>query len=102
MKSNFTNPEIGYIVAALSPEMNIRVNKSGNIAIRHRSNPAVQFVIYRKPRGLVLRRRIDTSSPYGVGHEMNNNKPFLTILDLVEYFKGYMEKYPQNVVTRFV
>ena len=101
MKCNFTNPEIGYITANLSPEMVVRINKSGNIALRHKSNPGVQFVIYRKDRGLIIRRRIDTDSPYGVGHEMNNNKPFLTVIGLVEYFKGYMEKYPKNLVTAF-
>lgn len=93
--------EIGYVVANLSPEMNVRLTKSGNITLRHRTNAPVQFVIYRHDRGIVLRRRIDTDSPYGVGHEMNNNKPFLSVVDLVQYFKSYMAKYPQNVVTSF-
>jgi hypothetical protein len=32
---------------------------------------------------------------------MNGNKPFLSIVDLVQYFKRYMEKYPKNLVTAF-
>jgi hypothetical protein len=102
MKGNFTLPEIGYVTANLAPEMNVRINKNGNIAIRHKSNPGVQFVVYRHDRGIVLRRRIDTDSPYGVGHEMNNNKPFLSVVDLVNYFKGYMRDYPQNLYTAFM
>jgi hypothetical protein len=98
MNCNFTNPEIGYIAAQLAPEMVVRINKNGNISIKHRTNPKVQFVVYRHDRGLVLRRRIDTKSPYGVGHEMNNNKPFLSVIDLVGYFKSYMAKYPKNLV----
>ena len=101
MKTNFTNLEIGYIAANLAPEMTARINKNGNIALRHKTNPGVQFVIYRHDRGLIIRRRIDTDSPYGVGHEMNNNKPFLSVVDLVDDFKGYMSKYPQNLVTAF-
>ena len=34
-------------------------------------------------------------------HEMNNNKPFLSVVDLVHYFKSYMAKYPQNIVKAF-
>ena len=101
MKGNFTLPEIGYVTANLAPEMNVRINKNGNIALRHKSNPGVQFVVYRHDRGLILRRRIDTNSPFGVGHEMNNNKPFLSVVDLVQYFKSYMAKYPQNIVKAF-
>lgn len=101
MKNNFTIPEIGYVAANLSPEMVVRINKSGNIALRHKSNPGVQFVIYRHDRGLIIRRRIDTKSPFGVGHEMNNNKPFFSVVDLVQYFKYYMEKYPKNLVTAY-
>ena len=101
MKTNFTNLEIGYIAANLAPEMVVRINKSGNIALKHRSNPAVQFVVYRHDRGIIIRRRIDTNSPYGVGHEMNNNKPFLSVVDLVNYFKGYMRKYPTHLVKAF-
>ena len=101
MTKNFTNLEIGYVAANLAPEMVVRINKSGNIAIKHRSNPGVQFVIYRHDRGIVLRRRIDTDSPYGVGHEMNNNKPFLSVAEVVDYFKSYMAKYPKNIVTAF-
>ena len=101
MKNNFTIPEIGYVAANLAPEMVVRINKSGNIALRHKSNPGVQFVIYRHDRGLIIRRRIDTKSPFGVGHEMNNNKPFLSVVDLVQYFKSYMDKYPKNLVTAY-
>jgi hypothetical protein len=101
MTKNFTNLEIGYVAANLAPEMVVRINKSGNIAIKHRSNPGVQFVIYRHDRGIILRRRIDTDSPYGVGHEMNNNKPFLSVAEVVDYFKSYMAKYPKNIVTAF-
>ena len=101
MKNNFTNLEIGYITANLAPEMTTRINKCGNIALRHKSNPGVQFVVYRHDRGIIIRRRIDTNSPYGVGHEMNNNKPFLSVVDLVNYFKGYMRDYPQNLYTAF-
>lgn len=101
MKSNFTQMEIGYVVANLAPEMNVRLTTSGNITMRHRTNAPVQFVFYRKTDGLYLRRRIDTNDPCGVGHNMNNDKPFLTIVDAVAYFKKYMAKYPKNVVTRF-
>ena len=101
MTKNFTHLEIGYVAANLAPEMVVRINKSGNIAIKHRSNPGVQFVIYRHDRGIILRRRIDTDSPYGVGHEMNNNKPFLSVAEVVDYFKSYMAKYPKNIVTAF-
>jgi len=101
MKSNFTQMEIGYVVANLAPEMNVRLTKSGNITLRHRTNAPVQFVFYRMFDGLYIRRRIDTKNPLGVGHAMNNGKPFLTIVDAVAYFKKYMAKYPKNVVTRF-
>lgn len=101
MKSNFTNLEIGYVVANLAPEMNVRLTKSGNITLRHRTNAPVQFVFYRKTDGLYLRRRIDTDDPHGVGHNMNNDKPFLSIEYAVAYFKKYMAKYPKNVVTKF-
>ena len=101
MTKNFTNLEIGYVAANLAPEMVVRINKSGNIAIKHRSNPGVQFVIYRHDRGIILRRRIDTDSPYGVGHEMNNNKPFLSVAEVVDYFKSYMAKYPKTIITAF-
>lgn len=102
MKSNFTNLEIGFIASNLAPEMVVRINKSGNISLKHFTNPGVQFVVYRHTDGLRLRRRIDTKSPFGVGHGMNNDKPFLSIHELVAYFKQYMAKYPQNLVTRFV
>lgn len=101
MKNNFTQMEIGFVVANLAPEMNVRLTTSNNITMRHRTNAPVQFVFYRKEDGLYLRRRIDTTSPWGVGHVMNNGKPFLTIVDAVAYFKKYMAKYPKNVVTRF-
>lgn len=101
MKSNFTNLEIGFIAASLAPEMVVRINKSGNISLKHRSNPGVQFVIYRHTDGLRLRRRIDTTSPFGVGHGMNNDKPFLSVHELVAYFKGYMAKYPTHLVKAF-
>ena len=101
MKTNFIFFLFCYIAANLAPEMTARINKNGNIALRHKTNPGVQFVIYRHDRGLIIRRRIDTDSPYGVGHEMNNNKPFLSVVDLVDYLKGYMSKYPQNLVTAF-
>ena len=101
MKQNFTNLEIGYIAANLAPDMVVRINKCGNIALKHISNPAVQFVIYRHDRGIIIRRRIDTDSPYGVGHEMNGNKAFLSVVDLVQYFKSYMAKYPSHLVTAF-
>lgn len=102
MKSNFTIPEIGYITSNLAPEMTVRINKNGNITLRHRTNAPVQFVLYRHDRGLIIRRRIDNRNPCGVGHEMNNNKPFLSVHEAVAYFKQYMAKYPQNLVTRFV
>lgn len=98
---NFTNLEIGYIAANLTPEMTVRVNKNGNIALKHKSNPGVQFVIYRHADGLILRRRIDTDSPFGVGHALNNGKGFLSVHELVQYFKGYMSKYPTHLVTAF-
>ena len=102
MKSNFTNLDIGYITSHLAPEMTVRVNKCGNIAIRHRSNPPVQFVVYNRLTGMIIRRRIDTDDPHGVGHVLNNGKGFYSSEELVKYFKGYMEKYPKNLVTRFV
>lgn len=101
MKHNFTNLEIGFVASELAPEMVVRINKSGNIALKHVSNPGVQFVIYRHDDGLKLRRRIDTTSPFGVGHGMNNDKPFLSVHELVSYFKGYMAKYPENLVKQF-
>lgn len=101
MKGNFTNLEIGYIAANLAPEMVVRINKSGNIALKHRSNPGVQFVIYRHDEGMIIRRRIDTDSPYGVGHVLNNGKGFLSVQDLVRYFQRYMAKYPSHLVTAF-
>lgn len=101
MKGNFTNLEIGYIAANLAPEMVVRINKSGNIAVKHRSNPGVQFVIYRHDEGIIIRRRIDTKSPCGVGHVLNNGKGFLSVTDLVKYFKGYMSKYPTHLVKAF-
>jgi hypothetical protein len=101
MKSNFTNLEIGYIAANLAPEMVVRINKAGNIAIKHKSNPGVQFVVYRHDEGLIIRRRIDTDSPYGVGHVLNNAKGFLSVKELVKYFKTYMASYPSHLVTAF-
>ena len=101
MKTALTSLEIGFITAELAPEMTVRINAYGNLALRHKSNPAVQFVIYRHADGLRLRRRIDTDSPFGVGHGMNNDKPFLSVHELVAYFKGYMAKYPKNLVTAF-
>jgi hypothetical protein len=101
MMTNFTNLEIGYIAANLAPEMVVRINKNGNIALKHRSNPGVQFVIYRHDNGLIIRRRIDTKSPWGVGHVLNNGKGFLSAQDLVKYFKGYMAKYPEHLVKAF-
>lgn len=101
MKSNFTQMEIGYVVANLAPEMNVRLTKCGNITLRHRTNAPVQFVFYRMFDGLYIRRRIDTKNPFGVGHAMNNGKPFVSVNDAVEYFKKYMAKYPQNLVKRF-
>lgn len=102
MESNFTQMEIGYVVSNLAPEMNVRLTKSGNITLRHRTNAPVQFVFYRHTDGLYIRRRIDTNDPCGVGHAMNGGKPFVSVHDAVHYFKGYMEKYPKNLVTRFV
>lgn len=100
MKNNFTSLEIGYITSSLAPEMTVRINKCGNISLRHRDDKGVQFVIHRHEDGLKLRRRIDSNSPYGVGHYLNNERPFLSVHELVRYFKDYMTKYPKNVVGR--
>lgn len=101
MITNFTPKAIGLITANLSPVMTVRINKSGNISLRHYKGAEVQFVIYNRPNGYYIRRRIDTKNPYGVGHVLNNEKPFESIADLVDYFKDYMSKYPSHLVKAF-
>lgn len=102
MKTNFTNSEIGYIASAFAPEMNVRINKAGNIILRHIDSSLVQFTIRRHDNGIKIRREVKPSwfvTSKSIGHYMNNNKPLLSVAEVVDYFKSYVEKYPENIKT---
>lgn len=101
MKGNFTNLEIGYLASNLAPEMVVRVNKEGNVSLKHMSNPGVQFVLYRHDDGIIIRRRIKSKCPQGAGHILNNGKGFLSVEGATAYFKQYMAKYPKNLVQSY-
>ena len=47
MKNNFTQMEIGFVVANLAPEMNVRLTTSNNITINRNIQFSAQSIYFK-------------------------------------------------------
>ncbi len=97
-RSNFSKKELNTIIKYLvkcSNFITMRINKCGNVDLDFRFCNAegyAHFVIYKRPAGYIIRRRVYDDSPFGTGTYLNNNKPMSNLNDMMIYFTKYITK----------
>lgn len=123
MNSNFSNDAIGHIVSNLGPNYTVRVNKAGNITVKHKDGKEY-WTLYAQKNGRYLWRHFEPSGYYCYPLNMKNRNKldeylydygngtvsrylcynfrrhaeFDTVNDAVKYFVGYLEKYRNGKV----
>ena len=123
MKSNFSNGSIGYIVSNLEPNYVARVNKAGNITVKHKDGKEYWTLYYQK-NGKYLWRHFEPDGYYCYPLNMRNRKKFEirtydygdghvyeyeyydfkkhaeldTVKDAMKYFTAYIRKYRNGKV----
>ena len=123
MKANFSNDAIGYIVFNLGPNYTVRLNKAGNITVKHKDGKEY-WTLYDQKNGKYLWRHFEPNGYYCYPLNMKNRNKldvytydygdgnvsrylcynfrkhaeFDTFVEAVEYFKNYLKKYRNGKV----
>lgn len=104
MKSNFSVREINAVsklIAKTANFLTMRINKCGNIDLDLRFCHAegyAHFVLYKRENGYKIRRRVYDDNPFGTGTYLNNNRPFATIKEAMDYFERYISKRKDSLI----
>lgn len=101
MKSLFTDKEIASLAKTIEPnhDLSLRINKCGNIDVKHALANEIHFVFYKRKDGFFIRRRIGVyRGCWQHGGIMNGGKHFSTMKEMNDYFSRYMEKYPEHLI----
>ena len=96
----FTPNEIGTIASEMGNEFAMRMSPMGNPIVTHRKTMGnnVIYSFYKHNDGIIIRRRLGYSNPYGSGHVLNGGRPFSNIKDAMSYFKTYKAKYHNAII----
>lgn len=96
----FSKYELGTIAEKMGTDFTMRISPHGNPIITHRNTIGnnIIFSFYKKDNGIIIRRRLGYSNPFGSGNILNGGKPFTNIKSAMDYFNSYVEKYPNSVI----
>ena len=96
----FTENELGIIAKGMGYEFNMRISNMGNPILTHRKTIGnnVIFSFYKRNNGIIIRRRLGYSNPFGSGNILNGGKPFNNVSAAMKYFNNYVVKHPKSII----
>ena len=97
---DFTEKELGVIAKGMGDDFNMRLSTMGNPILTHRKTIGnnVIFSFYKRKNGVIIRRRLGYSNPFGSGNVLNSGKPFKNVSAAMKYFGNYVVMHPDSLV----
>ena len=98
--NHFSKSELGTIAENMGQDFTMRISPYGNPIVTHRKTNGnnVIFSFYKRYDGVLIRRRLGYSNPFGSGNVLNGGNTFPTIKDAMSYFKTYVKNHPNSII----